>query len=359
MASGTRPEMIFAIVAITERGAQLARRIGESLMDSTVHLPERFRQTDQVRYFEQPLKEVLPELFASYGGLICIMATGIVVRLLAPHLRSKASDPAVVVMDEAGAFAVSLLSGHLGGANELAGRVARITGGRAVITTATDVNGLPAWDELARRYGLVIEPTANIKHLNSRLLRGEKIALVDRRGRIAPEVLSAPGVFKAKNFAAALNSGAAGMVFVTHRLIPDLDRRPNLLLLRPRDLVVGIGCNRGTTTEEIEAVLTEELHRAFLSPASVACLATIADKADEPGLNEFARRFDRPIEYHAAAALNRVVAPTPPSAHALMAVGAKGVCEPAAILSAGGGRLLVTKKKRGNVTVAVAEKNGD
>ena len=79
-------------------------------------------------------------------------------------------------------------------------------------------------------------------------------------------------MFKAKNFAAALNSEAAGMVFVTHRLIPDLDRRPNLLLLRPRDLVVGIGCNRGTAAEEIEAVLTEVLHRAFLSPASVACL---------------------------------------------------------------------------------------
>lgn len=348
--------MDLAVVAITERGAQLARRIGGAAENCVVCLPERFRADDGCRYFDIPLGVFLPELFGSCRGLVCIMATGIVVRILAPHLRGKAVDPAVVAMDEAGAFAVSLLAGHLGGANELARELAEITGGQAVITTATDVNGLPAWDELARRHGLVVEPVANIKHLNGQLLRGEKIALVDKRSRIAPEVLPAPGVFPAESFAAALASKAAGMVFVTHRLVPDLDRRANLLLLRPRDLVVGIGCNRGTSADEIETALSEALQRTFLSPASVACLATISDKADEAGLNEFARRHGWPIEYHDAAALNGVAAPAPPSPHALAAIGAKGVCEPAAILSAAGGRLLVAKRKRGNVTLAIAEK---
>ncbi|WP_432821559.1 cobalt-precorrin 5A hydrolase [Trichloromonas sp.] len=348
--------MTLAIIAITPGGAELARRLGQALPDACLHLPERLRAEDQSAYFSEPLAELLPRLFSRGDALCCIMATGIVARLLAPHLRGKAVDPAVVVMDEAGEFAISLFSGHLGGANELACRLARISGGRPVITTATDVNGLSAWDDVARRAGLVVEPVKNIKHLNSMLLYGEKIALVDRRGRVARYFSGVPGVFAAGTFSTALHAGAAGMVFVTHRLIPHLDKHSNLLLLRPRDLVVGIGCNRGTSVDEIESVVLQELKRAFLSSASIASLATIIDKADEPGLNEFARRLDLPIEHHEAAALNQVSTPTPASAHVMAAVGARGVCEPAAILSAGGGPLLVTKQKRGNVTVAIAEK---
>ena len=347
--------MTLSIIAITPGGAALARRLGRALPEATVHLPERLRADDAGRYFSEPLAELLPRLFGRGDALVCIMAAGIVARLLAPHLRGKAVDPAVVVMDETGEFAVSLFSGHLGGANELARRLAAISGGRAVITTATDVNGLPAWDDVARQAGMAVEPIKNIKHLNSLLLYREKIALVDRRGRIARYFSGVPGVFTAGNFSAALQSPAAGMVFVTHRLIPDLDRRANLLLLRPRDLVVGIGCNRGTSAEEIEVVVGQELKRAFLSLASVARLATISDKADEAGLLEFARRHDLPVEFHTAAELNQVSVPSPASPHALAAVGARGVCEPAAILSAGGGPLLVAKQKRGNVALAIAE----
>lgn len=350
--------MTLSIVAITPGGANLARRLGQVLPEACLHLPERLRADDRCCYFREPLVELLPRLFARGDALCCIMSTGIVARLLAPHLRGKAVDPAVVVMDEVGAFAISLFSGHLGGANQLARQLAQLSGGQAVITTATDVNGLPAWDDVARQVGLVVEPVTNIKVLNSLLLYGEKIALVDRRGRIAQYFSGVPGVFTAGTFSAALHAGAAGMVFVSHRLIPNLDQYSNLLLLRPRDLVIGIGCNRGTSAAEIEAVVLQELKRAFLSVASVACLATITDKADEVGLNEFARHYNLSVEHHQAAALNQVDSPTPESSHVMAAVGARGVCEPAAILSAEGGRLLVPKQKRGNVTVAIAEKVG-
>jgi cobalt-precorrin 5A hydrolase len=349
--------MTLSIIAITPGGANLARRLGESLPDACLHLPERLRIADRCCYYREPLAELLPRLFARGDALCCIMSTGIVARLLAPHLRGKAVDPAVVVMDEIGEFAISLFSGHLGGANELARQLAQLSGGRAVITTATDVNGLPAWDDVARQAGLGIEPVKNIKRLNCMLLYGEKIALVDRRGRVARYFSGVPGVFAASTFSIALHAGAAGMVFVSHRLIPNIDQHPNLLLLRPRDLVVGVGCNRGTSADEIESVVLQELKRAFLSMSSVACLATITDKADEAGLNEFARRHDLSVEHHQAAALNQVQGPTPESVHVMAAVGSRGVCEPAAILSAGGGPLLVAKQKRGNVTVAIAEKS--
>ncbi len=197
---------------------------------------------------------------------------------------------------------------------------------------------------------------ANIRELNGLLLEGKKIALVDRSGRVACYFHELSQVVEVPNFAAAMQSGAAGMVFVTHRHLPGLKAHRNLLVLRPRDLVVGIGCNRGTSAEEIEEAVTAELESAFLAPDCIACIATITDKADEEGLHRFARRRNLTVEYHAAEDLNAVAVPSEASAHALAAVGAKGVCEPAAILSAGGGPLLVKKKKRGNLTIAVAEK---
>lgn len=348
--------MDFAIVAITEGGAKLARRIAAQTDAGAVYLPERLRQPDGCQYFTQPLASLLPELFRRDRGLVCIMATGIVVRLLASHLRGKAQDPAVVVLDEAGRFVISLLCGHLGGGNQLAQELAALIGGQAVITTATDVNGLPAWDEIARREGLGVEPLANIVTLNSLLLQEASIVLVDRRNRVAGHYADLPWVRRLPNFAAAQQAEAAGRVFVTHRHIPQVEARRDLLLLRPRDLVLGLGCNRGTSAEEIEAAVRLELQQAFLAFASLGCVASISDKADEPGLLQFARRHDLPLEFHPAQALNAVLAPSPPSAHALAAVGAKGVCEPAALLSAAGGPLLVRKKKVGNVTLAVAEK---
>ncbi len=349
--------MIFAIVAITEGGARLARRLAVETGTGEVYLPERLRQDDDCRYFADPLAAVLPGLFSRYRGLVCIMASGIVVRLLAPHLRGKAIDPAVVVMDEAGRFVISLLSGHLGGGNELAQELAELIGGQAVITTATDVNGLPAWDEVARREGFGVEPLANIVTLNSLLLQEATIVLVDRRERVARHYADLPWVQRLPSFAAAQQADAAGRVFVTHRHIPQVAERRDLLLLRPRDLVLGIGCNRGTCADEIEAAVRLELQQAFLAFASLGCVASITDKSDEEGLIQFALRHDLPLEYHSAEVLNAVAAPSPPSPCALAAVGARGVCEPAAMLSAAGGPLLVRKKKVGNVTLAVAEKS--
>lgn len=349
--------MDIAIVAITSRGAELARRLARDLPGSEVHLSERSREDDGCTYFSEPLRDVLPRLFDRHRALVCIMATGIVVRLLAPHLKGKGTDPAVVVVDEAGEFAVSLLSGHLGGANDLAREIARISGATAVITTATDVNALPAWDEVARHAGLVVEPVSHLRILNALLLRGEPIALVDRRERILSRFAQVPEVIPCSSFASALRSGAAGFVFVTHWNVPRLEEQFNLLVLRPRDLVVGIGCNRGTTAEEIEGAVREELAAASLAFGSIACVATVDAKTDEAGITGFAARHALPVEYHSADALNAVDVPGPPSPHALAAVGAKGVCEPAAVLSAGGGSLLMRKRKRGNVTVAVAEKH--
>lgn len=352
--------MTISIVAITRGGAELARRLGDELPEAQVFLPARLQRQDACHYFSEAPAELLPRLFAKTEQLVCIMATGIVVRLLAPHLRGKEYDPGVVVMDEKGGFAVSLLSGHLGGGNRLAEELARITGGQAVITTATDVNNLPSWDQVAKDAGLGVQPVAHLRTLNRLLLEGETIALVDRKRLIADRFIGVPGVELYDSFAEAMRSDAPGRVFVTHRYLPHMENRTALLAIRPRDLVLGIGCNRGTSAEEIEAVVKACLPQAFLAFASIGVIATIDAKQDEAGLNAFAARHRLPVRHYAAEQLNRVEVPSPPSAPALAAVGARGVCEPAAILAAGGGPLLIRKQKNGNVTLAVAEqRNGE
>lgn len=347
--------MKLAIVAITSGGAQLARRLGAELPEARVYLPEKFRGADDCDYFDKPLAVWLPTLFTKVEQLICIMATGIVVRILGRELKGKDKDPAVVVMDEAGQFAISLLSGHLGGANDLARRLATVSGAIPVITTATDVNNLPAWDQAARDAGLVVEPVAHLKTLNRLLLEGGKIGLVDQRRRIAGKFSAVPGVILYDNFAAATRSTVDGLVFVTHRFLPHLQNQPEMLALRPRDLVIGIGCNRGTSAEEIETAVRHKLKQAFLSFCSIACITTIDAKQDEIGLLEFAEKNGLPLEFHSAEELNTVDIPSPVSLYAQRAVGAKGVCEPAALLSSGMGAMLIRKQKVGNLTIAVAE----
>jgi len=347
--------MTLAIIAITSGGASLARHLHSQAAEAELWLPEKFRRSDSANYYPEKLADLLPQLFARVDGLVCIMATGIVVRLLAPHIKSKDQDAAVVICDEAGQFAISLLSGHLGGANELADEIAEILGAQSVITTATDVNRLPAFDEVARQNNMAVEPLARIKLLNSLLLEQKPIALVDAEGSVAAAYQDLSFVTAARSFAIALQQDADGFVFVSNRYLRQLETQDNLLALRPRNLVVGIGCNRDTPASEIEAAVREILQNAFLAFASVGALASIDAKQDEAGLLAFAEKYRLPLKFYNAAELNAIEAPTPASAYVQQAVGAKGVCEPAALKASAGGRLLVKKKKSGNVTVAVAE----
>lgn len=350
--------MRIAVIAITRNGAQLGRRLRDGLAAAELYVSGRYAgKAGKERQTFDPadLKSLIPSLWKTYDGLVFIMAAGIVVRMIAPFLESKESDPAVVVMDDAGRFAVSLLSGHLGGANELAERCAFITGGRAVITTATDANDLPSFDMLAKAQGWVIDDISRVKTLNTLLLDGEEIAVVDPSGRTRTWFHGRARLTFHDTMASALDSRARGYLFVTNRHLPPRTRPDNLLILRPRNLVLGIGCNRGTPAEEIDAFVATHLKRIFLSLKSVARIATAAAKRDEAGLLAYAERHSLPLAFFESGELNGVAAPSPPSASALAAIGAQGVAEPAAILASEGGRLLLKKVKSDNVTLAVAE----
>ncbi|NHZ48309.1 cobalamin biosynthesis protein CbiG, partial [Desulfovibrio sp. XJ01] len=181
-----------AVYALTPGGAALARRIAGAL-GGTLYLAERLcAATTEGAASGMPgaaaipttqpfasLADLVARTFRLHSGHVFVAATGIVVRCIAPHITSKAQDPCVVVCDQRGAFAISLLSGHLGGGNDLARQVAAVTGGTPVITTATDTEGLPSFDLLAARAGLAMADIAMVRHVNGALLAGETVWICD------------------------------------------------------------------------------------------------------------------------------------------------------------------------------------
>ena len=346
--------MHLAIIAITKNGARIGAELHAGIPQSRLFVIEK-HATGAAHPFSTGMQSLVDRLWPDYGGFIFIMATGIVVRTIAPLLQAKDRDPAVVVLDDAGRFAVSLLSGHIGGANALAKTCAELVGSIPVITTATDVNDLPSFDMLAKENGWLIKDLTRVKVLNALLLEGKEIAVVDHGSAVRRYCAGKGTLTFHEDFSAALASGASGQLFVTNKVIPPLPGSERILVLRPLNLCLGIGCNRDTTAQEIESVVKEHLERLSLSFRSVKCIATAEAKGDEVGLLEFAKASGIPVLLYSSDELNGVDAPSPDSEYALAAIGARGVAEPAALIASGGGRLLLHKVKSGNVTLAVAQ----
>ncbi|MGA4986481.1 precorrin-3B C(17)-methyltransferase [Streptomyces cellulosae] len=274
---------------------------------------------DRTRVYGGPVADAVRAAFAECDRLVCFLATGAVVRLVAPLLHGKADDPGVVCVDEAGRFAVSLLGGHGGGANELAHEVGEVLGAEPVVTTATDAVGLPGLDTL----GLPVE--GDVAAVSRALLDGEAVALrAEVTWPLPPLPVAEEGAYTVR---------------VTDRLVEPADGEA---VLRPPTLVVGVGASKGAPVEEVLGLVEDALRKAGLSAASVAELATVDAKAGEPGLVEAARRLGVPLVTHPAEELARVTVPNPSDAP-LAAVGTPSVAEAAALV--GGGELLVPKRK--------------
>jgi cobalt-precorrin 5A hydrolase len=342
------PSRPIKILALTPKAAALARRLCRSLPGAQCWLSQAQAGEPGDLAFPRP-SEVFREAFAQGDNLICVMATGIVVRGIAPYLRDKDKDPAVVVVDEAGCFAISLLSGHLGGANELAREVARILGGTPVITTATDVQGLPALDLLAVEHGLTIENLPEVRVISMALLEGQPVRVVDPHGYLAEIVSAYPELFAPEPDLDRALGLPGPTVYVGFR------ERPwpaDWLRLRPRNLVAGMGCHKGTRQEELIDFIKHTFQQQGLSLLSLKALATIEAKKEEPGLQMAARSLGVEFLWFTAEELEAMPVPNP-SPRVARHMGVVSVSE-AAALKAGGVELIVPKRKAANATLAVA-----
>ncbi|MGI5140959.1 MULTISPECIES: precorrin-3B C(17)-methyltransferase [unclassified Streptomyces] len=274
---------------------------------------------DRTRVYDGPVGEAVRAAFAECEQLVCFLATGAVVRLVAPLLGDKRSDPGVVCVDEGGRFAVSLVGGHAGGANELAGEVASLLDALPVVTTATDSVGMPGLDTL----GLPVE--GDVAGVSRALLDGEPVALdAEVAWPLPPLRVAAEGPYTIR---------------VTDRTVEPAERE---VVLRPPTLVVGVGASKGAPAAEVLALIEGTLLDAGLCAKSLAELATVDAKADEPGIIEAAERLGVPVVTYSAEELAKVDVPNP-SAAPLAAVGTPSVAEAAALVR--GGELLVPKRK--------------
>jgi len=328
MAAGTlQISMKTAVLAITRGGRKLACRITSGLHDC--------------HYLDSKagIAETMRRAWTEYDGLVCIMAAGIVVRSIAQLLENKQTDPCVIVCDESGRFVISLLSGHIGGGNALAEKISGLIGGQAVITTASDILGHTAVDIWARNHCLRAEDDGVFVRLSSLLLDSGRLrVLSDIEFADMPEDFILVDDARNADLIVSARTGFQGL---------------SAQFLRPRNLVVGIGCNRGTTCRRIQEALIGTLTMHKLSIFSIRALASIDLKADEQGLLKFAETKNLELQLYSRDELNSVPG-LKSSRTVYQAIGAHGVAEPAAILASNGGRLRVEKVKWPDVTIAIA-----
>lgn len=327
---------MIALVAFTRAGCTLGRRLTQNL-GGTLWTSERLSASMGLPSCGD-LQSWTGERFQDSEALIFISATGIAVRAIAPFVKDKFSDPAVVSVDEAGRFAVPLLSGHVGGANDLARRVAALTGGQAAISTATDVNGLFAVDQWARAQNLVLWEREEAKAVSAALLEGKPVA-----------VRSAYPISGTMPRGLGMESANLGIC-----IAPTAQERPfvRTLHLIPRAVTLGIGCRRGTEQVRLEAALEEFLDRFAIPAAAVRGLASIDLKQDEPGLLAFAEAHGWPITFFTAGELALEQGVFPPSAFVEKTTGVDNVCQRAA--QRAGGTIVIPKTVCQGVTFAAA-----
>lgn len=320
--------MKLELIAFTQRGNSLAQHLAQSLSN---HGHQAACTRDGLK-----AEEWAARAFSRSEGLIFVGATGIAVRSIAPHLRHKSTDPAVVVVDEGGQFVIPILSGHLGGANDLAREMASLIGAVPVITTATDVNGVFAVDQWARRQGLLVCNSEWVLSVSSRLLAGETV-----------------GFFSAWPIAGELPVGLSLVSREDAQVVLDLHRpEGDALWLCPKRVRVGMGCRRGTPVSALSTLLEEVLTQEGIPQRAVSALCTIDLKKDEAGLQELAGELGVPLTTYSAQELAQVPGDFTPSPFVEQITGVDNVCERAAL--ACGGTLLRHKTAKDGATVALA-----
>lgn len=341
--------MRIGIAYFTDRGGALSGRVEQALAAGYGG-----KSSLEILRYERNLKEWCGRCFEEADGIVFIGACGIAVRTIAPFLKGKTMDPAVIVLDEKGQFVISLLSGHIGGANELALLVAEGIGAVPVITTASDVNGKIAVDVFAKKNHLAIGSMTAAKKVEAAILRGEKVGVYCKgriEGNVPPELFLADAGRKA-DFLIWISEAAPTKEQRRQYLT---DPEGTVLHLIPRSVILGVGCRRGKTAREISQTAFWALEEAGIPSQALAMAASIDLKKEEPGILEFCKNQGIGLETYSAAVLENVEGEFQPSEFVRKTTGVDNVCERAALAAAGaGGRLIRKKYAADGVTAALA-----
>ena len=346
-----------AVFAATRRGVESAIRLRDGFSPEVVDIFLKDGREPEVsaKRFSQ-LADAVAETFRQYDALIFFMAAGIAVRMIAPHLQSKLTDPAVLVADEGGRHVVSLLSGHVGGGNALTLRVADCLGGSPVLTTATDVNDLTAPDALAAELGLRPVPKPRIQTMNGALLEGKTISYAVDEALLRRDFFEAALSKREIPFVrmSAVEASAAKelTVFITE---DDSLRSERLLCLVPRRLIAGMGCRRGVPKDALRKALSEACAKIGQDISAVSMIASAAVKKNEAGLLALASELGVEARFFESEDLQRKIEAygLEESSFVRRQIGAGNVCEAAALCCVQEGRIALAKTKWEKATVAL------
>ena len=326
-----------ALFAYSRRGMETGRKVREALGEETVcFAPERLTG-EEYAPIPKPSRDFYGEKFRASELLVFVGSCGIAVREIAPFVASKTSDPAVICLDEGGNFVISLLSGHIGGANALTRRLAEQLGATPVITTATDVNRKFSVDTWATENGCALSDLKAAKAVSAAILESPVPLKSDFpiRGKLPPGVV----VGDSGKVGIYLTWGTEEPFDVTLRLIPKV-------------MHLGIGCRKGISAQAVEDAVSAVLESHAIDRRAIAQAASIDLKAQEGGLLEVCEKNHWPVTFYTAQELLAVEGSTASSAFVKSVTGVDNVCERAAL--AGAERLLIEKTALGGVTVALA-----
>lgn len=348
--------MSMSIFSLTKGGYDLSKQLNEAFPAASLYVSHKVGQPPH-QLMKGTFKSCVAQAFERDTALVFVMATGIVVRTLAPLLKHKTTDPAIIVIDEKGQHVISLLSGHIGGGNALAHEVADAIGGTAVITTSSDVQNKIAVDVFAMKNNLLIENMKDATLFASGVVNNESLTLLTDGKTFAK--------FDQQWSLRVVQDGDVLLKIIEE----ELDNISNLLLISnrcvhknvtlqliPRNIVLGIGCRRGVEKERILSVIEQTMKDLKLKAVALKCIGTVDVKADEIGLIESAKALGVPLNIISREKIKTVEDQFKGSDFVEKTIGVRAVCEPTAMLaSAKEGRFLMEKTSFDGITIAVWE----
>ena len=342
-----------SVLAITKNGISIGQTLKEFFPEWEIFAPAKFSsQNEYITWYSQPTSEKIVELFKNNDAIICLFSLGAVIRLIAPHLKDKKTDPAVIVIDDKTNFVISVLSGHIGGANELTEKIAERLQAQPVITTAADVNKTIAVDLVGRDFGWKIDDDSNVTRISAHMVNEEPIGVFQEIGEKNWYNQLPKNVSLYKTIDELKNSKSKANLIISDKIIDD-NLSSESVIYRPPSLVIGIGLHWDTSKETIKKGISDCLEKFKLSSKSIAKLVSIKKPEDVQGLIDAGKEMEIPVEYVNREDLAKVPAPNP-SDTVKAFEGTASVSEAAAILVSNG-KLIVEKQKfPPNLTIAIA-----
>lgn len=363
-----------AILAITKHGISVGLELVKEFPKWSVYAPDKFANTynndARVKWYSDTTSSTIANLFAKYEGLVCLFSLGATIRLIAPHMKDKKTDPAVIVIDEMANYVISVLSGHIGGANKLTQTIAEKLNAQAVITTAADVKKTIAVDMIGRDYKWVIENDAAVTSVSAHMVNEEKIGIYQDAGikieKWYGKALPA-NVTTYDTLEKMYNSDAKSYLVITDKIIKTTDDvKSKMVIYRPPTLVVGIGLHYNTTPQTIMSGITQTFQKYELATKSIAKISSMKKPTDVLGLAQAADALDVPLFLYEKNVLAKITVPNP-SDTVQSFEGTPSVSEASCLMAAAASsslpendntcKLLVEKQKfPPDLTIAVAKR---